>query len=64
MPGAGEARVAVFDVMGREVARLLDARVQGGRRQLEWDASDAAARIYLVPLARSEVQALNVSVGW
>ncbi|GAB5536601.1 MAG: hypothetical protein Rubg2KO_28500 [Rubricoccaceae bacterium] len=63
MPEAGDASVAVFDVMGREVARVLDGPVPAGRGQLEWDTSGVAAGTYMVRLtAGSEVQALKLLV--
>ena len=50
---AGAATVAVYDVLGRRVATLLDGVVPAGARELRWDARDAsgapaAPGVYLV----------------
>jgi 1,4-alpha-glucan branching enzyme len=39
LPDAGHARVAVFDVAGREVAVLADRYFEGGRQSLSWDVA-------------------------
>jgi Calcineurin-like phosphoesterase/FlgD Ig-like domain len=49
----GEARLEIFDVMGRLVARLADGPQRAGETTLQWngrglDGSNAAAGLYLV----------------
>lgn len=51
MPGLVELRI--YDVSGREVARLLDGTRNLGEHQIRWDASGQASGVYVVEL-RSE----------
>jgi len=48
VPHAGIARVRVTDVLGREVATLLDGPISAGSTTLTWDAAAQAAGLYLV----------------
>lgn len=55
----GRARVGVYDLAGREVARILDADVPAGRTEVTWDGRNsrgarAAAGVYLVHLDTRE----------
>lgn len=57
----GRARVGVYDLAGREVARILDADVVAGRTEVTWDGRDsrgsrAAAGVYLIHLDTAEGQ--------
>src|SRR5690606_1437056 len=45
---AARVRVAVYDVLGREVAVLADGRFEAGRYEATLDASGLAAGLYLV----------------
>ena len=40
-PRAGNVRVAVYDVGGREVAEVMTGRVSEGEHEVSWDGSDA-----------------------
>jgi hypothetical protein len=42
LPVAGTARVAVFDLLGREVVRLASGPMGAGRTPLRWDGRDAS----------------------
>lgn len=53
------ARVAVFDLAGREVVRVMDADVSAGRHEVTWDGRDArrrrsAAGVYIIRLETPE----------
>ena len=50
VPASGPARLSVHDARGREVAVLLDAEAVAGSGRTEWDATGAAAGLYLVRL--------------
>lgn len=39
LPQAGKATLTVYDVLGREVARLVDGRMDAGRHTVTWDAT-------------------------
>jgi len=45
---AAEARVAVYDALGREVARLHDGPLAGGTTDLSWADAGAAPGVYVV----------------
>ena len=49
-PAPGPVRLAVYDVLGREVAVVADGLVAAGEHAAEWDASGAAAGVYVVRL--------------
>ena len=42
--------MAVYDLLGREVGRLVDGMLQAGQHQVTWDASDNPSGTYLVRL--------------
>lgn len=66
LPSTGPARLAIYDVAGRELRRLVDGPLAAGRQQLDWDGRDAAGRevaagVYLARLeaaGRSDTQRL------
>ena len=45
MPRAGHARLAIFDVAGRCVRSLLDARVDAGDRSVRWNGREAVDHV-------------------
>jgi hypothetical protein len=51
LPQAGRARLRVFDVTGRQVARVIDQALPAGRHTAHWDGTIASrvapAGIYL-----------------
>ena len=47
VPEASPVRIAAYDVMGREVATLLDKKVQPGRHRVRFAASELPAGVYL-----------------
>lgn len=51
LPDARAVRLAVYDVMGREVAVLVDETRPAGPHAVEWDARGLAAGPYLVRLS-------------
>jgi hypothetical protein len=44
LPAAGRVRVAVFDIHGRRVARVMDQVEAAGWREVSWDGRDSAGR--------------------
>jgi hypothetical protein len=50
LPAAGHARVAVFDVQGREIARLLDGERPAGPHTVEWEDAAPGAGVYFLRL--------------
>jgi len=45
-----KVELKVYDVSGREVARLVDSQVSAGEHIIEWDASDLASGLYIYQL--------------
>jgi hypothetical protein len=60
LPHAGRASLAVYDVAGRQLARVADATFAAGRHELTWDGRDDAGRrvaagVYLLRLEAGSV---------
>jgi len=47
LPQAAEVRLVVYDMLGREVARLLEGSVAAGRHEVVFDASGLPTGVYL-----------------
>ncbi|MCC6395943.1 MAG: T9SS type A sorting domain-containing protein [Bacteroidetes bacterium] len=47
IPSTGQVRVAVFDMLGREVAGLFDGNQTAGQHAARWNAGNAASGVYL-----------------
>src|SRR5690606_39854215 len=56
---SSDVRLAVYDVLGREVAVLVDGRVEAGQHAATFDASGLAAGAYVYRLAAGN----DVEVG-
>jgi hypothetical protein len=50
VPEAGRVRLAVYDVLGREVALLLDGAVEAGRHRVRFDAAHLPGGTYVARL--------------
>ena len=50
LPSAAQARLAVYDLLGREVAVLVDGAMQAGRHEVRFDAGSLASGMYLYSL--------------
>ncbi len=50
LPVAGPARLAVYDLLGREVRILVDAPQPAGRHEVSFDAGDLPGGVYLYRL--------------
>ena len=44
LPAAADLRIVVYDLLGREVMRLVDRRMEAGYHQLVWNGRDRAGR--------------------
>jgi flagellar hook assembly protein FlgD len=56
LAASGPVRLAVYDVRGREVARLVDAVLAAGDHEVEWkgengDGARAPSGVYFVALS-------------
>ncbi len=45
LPEAARVTLAIYDVMGREVARLVDGNLEAGTHSVEWNGQDRAGRV-------------------
>lgn len=50
LPGCGYSRLVVYDVLGREVARLVDAVLPAGTHEAIWQAKGVASGLYVYRL--------------
>jgi hypothetical protein len=54
---AGKVSVKVFDIMGREVATLVNDELSAGSHAVSWDASGLASGIYLYKIEAGDFKA-------
>ena len=47
IPESGHVTLVISDILGREVARLVDEQVNAGRHQVTWDASSFPSGVYI-----------------
>ncbi len=51
LPQSAHVKLAIYDVMGREVAALVDEMQDAGRRSVEWRAAGLPSGVYFCRLA-------------
>ncbi|NOZ04636.1 MAG: T9SS type A sorting domain-containing protein, partial [FCB group bacterium] len=56
LPEATPVRLAVYDLLGREVAVLVDQQQEPGIKEVVWNASQMASGIYFYRLTTDQVQ--------
>ncbi len=49
--------VAIYDLLGRQVALLVDANIPSGRHDIVWDATDLPSGIYLCHIKAGDISA-------
>ncbi|MFI5145147.1 MAG: SBBP repeat-containing protein [Ignavibacteria bacterium] len=54
LPSAGNAKLIVYDILGREVATLVNEYQQPGKYQVTWDASNYSSGVYFYKLAAGD----------
>jgi len=54
LPAAAHVTLKVFDVLGREVATLVDRRVSAGGHQVHFDASKLSSGVYLYQIKAAD----------
>jgi hypothetical protein len=47
LPETGRVELVIYDMMGREVSRLVDGNLDAGWHQIRWDASRLASGTYI-----------------
>ena len=48
LPGQSRVRLAVYDLLGRQVAVLTNRSYEAGRHEVRWDGSSSASGIYII----------------
>ncbi|NIQ11409.1 MAG: T9SS type A sorting domain-containing protein, partial [Gammaproteobacteria bacterium] len=54
LPVGSEMSLKVFDLLGREVATLVDGRMPAGAHQVEFNASGLSSGMYMYRLEANE----------
>ncbi|MBS1262277.1 MAG: hypothetical protein MAG453_01620 [Calditrichaeota bacterium] len=62
LPSVAHVTVTVYDVLGREVATLINARRSVGRHQTAWNAAGNPAGVYFIRMQAEGVTAMRKAV--
>ncbi|MCH8929083.1 MAG: T9SS type A sorting domain-containing protein [Candidatus Marinimicrobia bacterium] len=54
LPAAAEVLLAIYNIRGEEVARLVNGEQPAGNYQVSWDASNVASGVYIYRLTTGE----------
>ncbi len=54
LPEAGLTRLVIYDLLGKEVARLIDGELSAGYHNVKWNASESASGIYFYRLTSGD----------
>jgi tetratricopeptide (TPR) repeat protein len=46
LPEAGAVQIKIYDILGREVAKLVDAQKSAGKYSVQWNGSNYASGVY------------------
>jgi hypothetical protein len=55
LPAAGRVTLKVFDLLGREIATLVDGPVQAGSHSVTWNAGSCGSGVYFARLSASDL---------
>lgn len=50
IPTSGNVTIKVYDILGNEVANLVDGYMESGRYEVDFDASSLASGVYIYRL--------------
>ena len=59
VPRSGYVRLNVFDLLGREVASLVDSELPAGAYAVQWDGSGAASGMYVYRMQAGDFVRIN-----
>ncbi len=54
LPEAGHVRIEIYDILGRNIATLLDENRPAGYNQVLWDATDKSSGMYFYMIRAGE----------
>jgi hypothetical protein len=55
LPAAGRVTLKVFDLLGREIATLVDGPVQAGSHSVTWNPGSCGSGVYFARLSASDL---------
>ena len=50
LPRGGDVSLVVYDMLGREVTRLMDAFMMAGQQKVQWDGGQLPSGVYFARL--------------
>ena len=50
LPEDSQVSIVVYDMLGRNVAELVDSYITAGYHTIQWNASDQSSGVYLVKM--------------
>ena len=56
LPEAGNVSLVIYDVLGREVAKLVDSYHEAGYHSVTWNASSFASGVYLARFVARQIE--------
>jgi hypothetical protein len=59
IPSSQKVAVRIYDVLGREVAVLIDKHIRAGAHQIEWCASGSASGIYFCKITAGDFEQIT-----
>ena len=59
LPEAGLTRLIIYDLLGREVMRLIDGELSAGNHTVSWNASHMSSGVYLYKLTSGSFTKTN-----
>ncbi|MBD3167082.1 T9SS type A sorting domain-containing protein [bacterium] len=62
LPGPSHVTITVYDLLGRQVARLVDGYRSAGRHSVNWDASELSSGMYFYSLQAGAWQDVKKAV--
>jgi len=54
LPMAGKTKLTIFDISGRQIATLIDSRLEAGRHNLQFDAGSLPSSVYMIRLVSGQ----------
>ncbi len=57
LPENQHVRIRVFDINGRQVAELVNSRMNAGFHRIEWDAGNTSSGVYFIRMETGGFQA-------
>ena len=62
LPAPSHVRIVLYDVLGREVRRLVDAEQKAGRHELVFDAGTLASGTYFYRMQAGRFEELHTMI--